>query len=239
MKLGLLLKGLSIYKQGLPLSLALHSLVVTSTFMYCSYPVTSLHNKDPFTIKMIFIKKEKSSIQEFKYPSSLKLTPISTLDSQDSHFSSCNKKMPSPQKKVMKNAAFHLPPIAKKDIAKDISGSCEKSPLHNLNSQKYSPASFQGRHLKNPKPHYPRRARELGFEGVVVLHVKVSKVGKATGIDILSSSGYTLLDKAALDTLHQWSFIPAQIGCHLTESNLKIRIRFSLTDANSTDVVAS
>ncbi|MBL0941717.1 MAG: energy transducer TonB [Alphaproteobacteria bacterium] len=139
----------------------------------------------------------------------------------------------------METAARHPSTIAKREIVKDVSDNCENNSLYNIDSQKYSPARFEGCHLKNLKPHYPRRARELGFEGVVVLHVKVSKIGKPVRIEILSSSGHTLLDKAALNTLHQWSFMPAKIGGHSTESNLKICIRFSLTDTNSTEVVTS
>jgi len=238
MKLGLLLKGLSVYKHGLAFSLALHGIALTGTFMCCSDHVKPIVKYPSFSIEMVFLKKIENKsltqnlLDQSPTPVSFKTTPISP-------FPSYFTKMKVAKRNVIKKTAADSPLLSKKEMRKNSYRGCEKNNIHGLNSQKYSPASFQGSHFKNPKPHYPRRARELGFEGVVVLHVKVSKVGKATGIDILSSSGYTLLDKTALDTLHQWSFIPAQIGCHLTESNLKIRIRFSLTDANSTDVVAS
>lgn len=236
MKLGLFLKAISIYKEGVALSLALHSLAFTSAFIYWSFPITSSHQQKPLAISIIFITEQKPLMPPHKNSPLNK--PVSKFILTSS-LSSSDKKTPSFQKKIKQKSVFPSPTIAKNEIAKDISRNCLKYPVHNLNSEKYSPASFESQQINNIQPHYPRRARELGFEGMVVVQVKVSKLGKTAGMKILSSSGYSLLDNAALDALSEWSFMPAKIGCHLIESDLKICIRFSLTDENSTEVMAS
>jgi periplasmic protein TonB len=61
----------------------------------------------------------------------------------------------------------------------------------------------------NRKPDYPMAARERGQQGRVVLRVEVSALGAPLGVTVLSTSGYPLLDKAALGVINQWRFRPA------------------------------
>ena len=51
------------------------------------------------------------------------------------------------------------------------------------------------------KPEYPRRSRELGEEGTVVLLVEVFADRRPVEIKIISSSGYPRLDKAAVKAI--------------------------------------
>jgi periplasmic protein TonB len=61
----------------------------------------------------------------------------------------------------------------------------------------------------NRKPDYPMAAKERGQQGRVVLRVEVSPAGKPLGVTVRSTSGYPLLDKAALAAVEQWQFRPA------------------------------
>jgi len=61
----------------------------------------------------------------------------------------------------------------------------------------------------NRKPDYPMAARERGQQGRVVLRVQVSPEGAPLGVTVLSTSGYPLLDKAALTAVERWRFRPA------------------------------
>jgi len=61
----------------------------------------------------------------------------------------------------------------------------------------------------NPPPLYPRAAYKLGQEGVVALTIRVSAAGRVVGVTVRKSSGYRLLDRAAVEAVSKWKFDPA------------------------------
>jgi protein TonB len=81
---------------------------------------------------------------------------------------------------------------------------------------------------RNPPPRYPRLAEKRGYEGTVVLEVLVDQRGKVGDLRVLSSSGYNVLDRAALAAVKDWSFEPASSGDEKVETWVKIPIRFQL-----------
>jgi protein TonB len=80
----------------------------------------------------------------------------------------------------------------------------------------------------NPPPEYPRLARKRGYEGTVILEVLVDKKGKAGSLRVLTSSGYPILDRAALATVEGWLFEPGMRGNERVEMWVRIPIRFEL-----------
>ena len=52
---------------------------------------------------------------------------------------------------------------------------------------------------------YPRLAQQNGWQGIVKLGLRIESNGQLSNIRILSTSGYSVLDQAALDSLHQIS----------------------------------
>lgn len=69
---------------------------------------------------------------------------------------------------------------------------------------------YKAEYLNNPKPPYPLVARRLGYHGKVVLRVEVLLEGRAGQIVVDSSSGYDILDNAAIQTVKTWRFAPAR-----------------------------
>jgi protein TonB len=65
---------------------------------------------------------------------------------------------------------------------------------------------------------------------VVVLDVKVSAQGRATGVTVAQSSGYPLLDEAALTAVRRWEFDPARKRDAAVDSEILVPVRFRLTD---------
>jgi protein TonB len=61
----------------------------------------------------------------------------------------------------------------------------------------------------NRPPEYPQQAAENGEHGTVVLVIHISPAGTAAGADVIRSSGYVLLDRAARDAVMRWRFLPA------------------------------
>ncbi len=64
--------------------------------------------------------------------------------------------------------------------------------------------------LRRIDPVYPEQARRQGWEGRVVVRLEVLPSGVAGSIGIERSSGYPLLDEAAVQAIRAWRFVPAQ-----------------------------
>ena len=64
--------------------------------------------------------------------------------------------------------------------------------------------------LSKVDPQYPQSARQAGQEGTVVLKIQILSTGRSGEIVIARSSGYQVLDEAAVTAVRQWQFIPAK-----------------------------
>lgn len=78
------------------------------------------------------------------------------------------------------------------------------------------------------KPEYPSLAKKRGWQGVVVLEVQVSERGWVKAIHIEQSSGYQMLDKAAVRAVKRWRFQPGTEDGVPVESSVTIPVRFQL-----------
>ncbi|MGA9535126.1 MAG: energy transducer TonB [Desulfobacterales bacterium] len=86
----------------------------------------------------------------------------------------------------------------------------------------------QPEYSKNPPISYPKRARRRGYEGTVLLEVLVNRNGKVADLRILASSGYSILDRSAVNSVKTWSFIPAKKGDDTVDMWVKVPVRFKL-----------
>jgi len=80
----------------------------------------------------------------------------------------------------------------------------------------------------NPKPVYPSLARRRGQQGTVMLQVMVSENGRVEQVTLHKSSGFTLLDNAALDTVKKWQFIPVTENGHSAATEVLVPVHFKL-----------
>ena len=80
----------------------------------------------------------------------------------------------------------------------------------------------------NPRPAYPRRARYRGLEGRVVLEVLVAANGRAREVTIQHSSGYVVLDQAAVTGIRRWRFTPASRAGLAIPARIRIPVVFRL-----------
>jgi len=94
-----------------------------------------------------------------------------------------------------------------------------------------SPMQLEGEVADRPivrkiTPKYPKKARRMGWEGVVVLEFLVDAQGNVYDIKVVRSSGYAELDQAAINALKQWKFAPKP-GANPEEGRLTVK--FTLT----------
>jgi len=99
--------------------------------------------------------------------------------------------------------------------------SSEASELSGLSRQ-------EARYRHNPPPSYPSLARRRGYEGTVLLMVEVLPEGSADRIRIRKSSGFPILDQAAIDAVGEWQFEPARENGTPRTSWVEIPVRFMI-----------
>ena len=88
------------------------------------------------------------------------------------------------------------------------------------------------RYKENTPPAYPRIARRRGYEGIVLLSVKVLGNGYVEEITIKKSSGRSILDRAALKAVRKWKFEPAsRLGDPFTMW-VDVPVHFVLQESN-------
>ncbi|MCI0585999.1 MAG: energy transducer TonB [Planctomycetes bacterium] len=80
----------------------------------------------------------------------------------------------------------------------------------------------------SPLPLFPREARFAGSVGIVVLFVRVSAKGAVTEARIEESTGSGPLDRAALDAVARWRFLPARLDGAPVDSEVLVPVRFRL-----------
>lgn len=80
----------------------------------------------------------------------------------------------------------------------------------------------------NPLPKYPLLAREKGYEGTVYLRVLVRVDGRVGQLAVDRSSGYEVLDRAAVDSVKEWAFFPAKKGGKSVQSWVLLPVKFAL-----------
>jgi len=84
------------------------------------------------------------------------------------------------------------------------------------------------RYASNPKPEYPRLARQNRWEGVVHLLATISARGDVESVVVENSSGHQLLDASALGGVRRWRFIPARRGELQVPCEVRIPVAFKL-----------
>ena len=83
-------------------------------------------------------------------------------------------------------------------------------------------------HASNPAPTYPVEALRYGWEGEVWLKVDVNRQGAVSHVSIDRSSGYPVLDRAAVQTVNTWQFEPAKVGSEAVDGTVRIPVRFKI-----------
>lgn len=87
---------------------------------------------------------------------------------------------------------------------------------------------YRADYLNNPRPPYPMVARRMGYHGKVVLDVEVLAEGRAGDVQVHQSSGFAILDNAALQTVKTWRFTPAKRFGQAVTKRFLVPIKFSL-----------
>jgi len=96
------------------------------------------------------------------------------------------------------------------------------------NTQTFTEANYKANYAHNPKPRYPAIAKSRGWQGKVLLRVKVSAKGLSDSVAVEKSSGHEILDESAIEAVKEWRFIPAKRGETPVASSVIVPIVFTL-----------
>lgn len=99
-----------------------------------------------------------------------------------------------------------------------------------MNGQEGAARTFP-KYLYGSKPAYPQAARKAGWEGTVVVRVLIDTGGRVESASMRDSSGYDILDEAAVQAVKKWRFSPAQRDGVSIASLHDVRVRFRLDEA--------
>jgi periplasmic protein TonB len=83
-------------------------------------------------------------------------------------------------------------------------------------------------YLNNPPPPYPPLSKRMGEQGQVVVRTRIEANGTASQAEIRTSSGFERLDRAALETVKRWRYVPGTRGGVPEAMWFNIPIRFVL-----------
>ncbi len=84
------------------------------------------------------------------------------------------------------------------------------------------------RYRYNSNPPYPMLARERGYEGLVLVSVQVLSDGSVGERRLKKSSGHSILDKSALDSIKAWQFEPGKYKGFPVTMWVEVPIKFAL-----------
>ena len=102
--------------------------------------------------------------------------------------------MPRPQTAHAERSATRPPQLATRAQPPEVPG-----------TDPTRPPTFAG----NPPPRYPEAARQRGWQGTVLLKLNVNEAGEVARVEVARSSGYPVLDGAAVIAVRRWRGTPA------------------------------
>lgn len=80
----------------------------------------------------------------------------------------------------------------------------------------------------SPAPSYPPLSQRMGEQGEVLLRVQVSATGNALAVELAKPSGFERLDRAAMQTVSTWRFVPAMLDGQAQTAWFEVPVRFEL-----------
>lgn len=80
----------------------------------------------------------------------------------------------------------------------------------------------------NLPPVYPQSAIDRQQQGIVTLRVSLNAMGEVTDASVLESSGFQVLDAAAISAVKTWTAKPATRQGHPVPTTIRVPVRFRL-----------
>lgn len=142
------------------------------------------------------------------------------------------KPKPAPRKaearkpvQSQKTAAAEVPEGQPRQVASNVSPA-SKTSSRAASAPPTPPAPIGG--ASSPRPAYPELARRRGQEGTVNVRCQVDASGKVTSVSLAKSSGFKLLDDAAIKAVEKWKFRAASRDGASVAGTVVVPVQFRL-----------
>jgi protein TonB len=126
------------------------------------------------------------------------------------------------------SAAESVPPAVAPSSAEPAADAGPAAAMRVAPAPAFAPPRFEADYLSNPAPAYPSVSRARGEQGKVMLRVLVTAGGEPGEVLVHRSSGFDPLDRAALDAVRRWKFVPARLGEEAVTAWVQVPISFTL-----------
>ena len=97
--------------------------------------------------------------------------------------------------------------------------------VEKIEEHNFIPASQKNQ----PRIIYPKVAQESSYSGITKIILSISNVGTVDNVFLEESSGYEILDKAAIDYCKNLVFYPAKVDDKTVYSKLRREIKFKIS----------
>jgi TonB family protein len=128
---------------------------------------------------------------------------------------------------MVPNISFSVPTIGNLVVAATIAKAPPLAPLKTVAPLRSQPVRINttGEGGERPQPPYPRAAIERGQQGSVTLRLTVNDAGLIDSIQIIRSSGFSLLDHGAMEFVkRRWS-VPLGAGGRIYEASINYKLQ--------------
>ncbi|WP_281543938.1 energy transducer TonB [Grimontia sp. SpTr1] len=182
---------------------------------------------EPKPVKSPSVKKEppkKAEIQpqkkvkpEVNTPKETNKKPLEKVTKKERKE---EKTKPLPPKKPIEK-----PEEKTEEIAEEISEENQMTQAKSSSPMLVERPTFK---VRPSQPKYPRMAKRKGMEGTVLIEVWLDEEGNQTNRSLLKSSGFELLDGAAMDAVKKWRFNGHEENGVALAHRVRIPVRFNL-----------
>jgi protein TonB len=237
MKKNILLSGVT--------AVAIHALILSAPLSETKHNRTPGQIYEPISIRIISPQKTTAAAPPVQAPLKPRLAAKDIPLKKSSPEEATKSELTANSSNQNKLVKVSFPDRMRKDQTKKIETTppvkTASTAGHILRKREESIGTSQGKraaqgnivyarpkYKQNPTPHYPELAKRRGYEGKTLLKVKVLENGKAGNIQVEESSGFKVLDTAALRSVRGWTFVPGTINGKRTEQWIRVPIRFVL-----------
>lgn len=164
-------------------------------------------------------KKKKTELprkNEPKPETKTEKKPVETVKKQEP-----KKEKKQPDRKKMKDKSNEK----LKETVKKVSSETQANQAAASSPVLVDKATFK---VRPSQPNYPRMAKRKGMEGTVLLEVWLDENGDQTNLSLLKSSGFDLLDDAAIEAVKKWQFNGHKENGVALAHRVRIPVRFNL-----------
>jgi protein TonB len=190
----------------------------TAEPLFEELPETKTEPEKPVVQKVIAVKEKKyNPLQQPVLPEKTVMHSIVEKSIPASQRSESIEKDLAPEPVNAAKAQATVATAEKKDEQEDEGGA-----LAGIVQMAYP------RYQLNTPPPYPGLARKRGQEGTVILRVLVNSEGRVDDLEIENSSGFGLLDRAAVSSVRKWSFEPGRRGKVKISMRVRVPVTFKL-----------